>query len=52
MQIPSIFRRSEQEQAPEVEVQGEDIVIRNNKQDDGDPKPEERRVKMPKTSWK
>ena len=51
MQMPSIFRRAEEEQAPEVEVQGEDIVIRNRREDD-EPKPEERRVKMPKTSWK
>lgn len=51
MQMPSIFRRAEQEQAPDVEVQGEDIVIRNKK-DDADPKPEEIRVKMSPTSWK
>jgi hypothetical protein len=49
MQIPSIFRRSEEEQAPEVEVQGEDIVIRN-KQDGDEPK-KEVRAKMPKTKW-
>jgi hypothetical protein len=47
----SIFRRTDEDQTPEVEVQGEDIVIRNNTSDDGDPKPEERRVKMPKTKW-
>ena len=50
MAMPSIFRSAEAEQAPDVEVQGEDVVIRN-KRDDDDPQPDERRVKMPKTIW-
>lgn len=50
MQMPSIFRPAEEEQAPEVEVRGEDIVIRH-KADDDDPQPQERRVKLPKTKW-
>jgi hypothetical protein len=49
MPIPSIFRRSEDEQAPEVEVQGDDIVIRKKADDDGPAK--EVRTKMPKTKW-
>ncbi len=49
MQVPSIFRKPEQEQAPEVEVQGDDIVIR--KKEDGAEPQKEIRAKMPKTKW-
>ena len=49
MAMPSIFRRQE-EQAPEVEVQGEDIVIRRQGEN-GEAPPEERKVKMPKTKF-
>jgi len=41
----SIFRKDEKPQAPEVEVQGEEVVIENK---DG----EKKRVKLPKTTWK
>ncbi len=46
----SIFRREEEERAPEVEVQGDEIVVRQD-HPDGEEKPEARRVKMPKTKW-
>ena len=41
----SIFRKREKPETPEVEVQGEEIVI---EKEDG----EKKRVKMPKTPWK
>ena len=47
MQMPSIFRRQE-DQAPEVEVQGDEIVIRRQGEND-ESKPEDRKVKMPQT---
>ncbi len=50
MQIPSIFRKPEEEKAPDVEVQGDDIVIR--RKGDGEEPQKEVRAKMPKTSWK
>ena len=46
----SIFRKNEEEKAPEIEVQGEEIVVRQEETGDEE-KPEPRRVKMPKTKW-
>ena len=43
MQMPSIFRHREEDQAPEVEVRGNEVVIKN---DDGEP---DHKVKLPGT---
>ena len=46
----SIFRKNEEKKEPEIEVQGEEIVVRQDHADDEE-QPEPRRVKMPKTKW-
>ena len=49
MNIPSIFRRNEAPEAPEVQVQGEDVVINDNKGEQGNE--EYVHVKLPKTKF-
>ena len=44
----SIFRTNKAEEAPEVRVEGDEIVIEKKKDDDEEP---EIRKKMPKKVW-
>lgn len=51
----SIFRKKDDEKAPQVEVQGDDIIIQDHGDDDvGEgqhPSPKPKKVKMPPTKW-
>ncbi len=50
----SIFRKKDDEKAPQVDIQGDDIIIQNHGDDDlneGQHPPKPKKVKMPPTKW-